>query len=98
MKIPSSRLYEGFGMLKGVEPVPWGRPRGSFLYPWYMTWVTFAAGAVVFLVVTPLMLLTSERWLAFVGLAFASVFVIDAVATTMIVFLRNRRKKRPKRS
>ena len=98
MKIPSSRLYEGFGLVKGVEPVPWGRVRGYLLFPWYGTWVTVAVAAVLFLVVTPLMYLTSERWLAFVGVAISLGFVIDAVATTMIVFLRNRRKKRPKRS
>lgn len=98
MKIPSSRLYEGFGMVKGVEPVPWGRVRGFLLFPWYGTWVTFAVGAVLFLVVLPLGMLTSERWLAFVAVALLPVYVFDAVATTMIVYLRNRRKRHPKRS
>ena len=98
MKIPSSSLYEGFGVVKGVEPVPWGKVRGTLLFPWYGTWVTFAASGILFLVVLPLGMLTSERWLAFVAVAFVPVFLIDAVATTMIVFLRNRRKKRSKRS
>lgn len=98
MRIPSTQFYDGFGLVKGVDPVPWGRPRGSALFPWYVTWVTLLVAAVLFLVVLPVGMLTGERWLAFVAVALLPFFWVDAIGTTMIVFIRNRRKKRSKRS
>ena len=98
MKIPSTQFYEGLGVVKGVAPVPWGRPRGSAFFPWYMTWVSLLLGAAVFLVVIPLGTLTSDRWPAFLGVALLFVCWLDVGGTTMIVFIRNRRKKRSKRS
>ena len=91
---PLKDRYEGFGLVKGVEPVPWGRVRGTFVLPGYTTWVTMAVAGVVFLVVSPLMLLTSERWLADVGVSLISLCVVDLIATTTIVVRRNRRRRK----
>ena len=91
---PLKDRYEGFGLVKGVEPVPWGRVRGGFVLPGYGTWVTIAVAGSVFLVVLPLMLLTSERWLADVAISLIFVCVVDLIATTTIVVRRNRRRRK----
>ena len=90
--------YEGFGALKGVQPVPWGRVRGSVMFPWYFTWVTACGFGFVLFVVAPLLWLTEARWLSLVGISVVPVLWIDWIATTVIVVRRNRRKKRSKRS
>ncbi len=91
---PDSNPYEGFGLLKGVDPVPWGRVRVNPVLPGYVTWFGLVAGLVGLGVFGPMLWLTTDFWPIPVILTLCALFWVDFVATTTVIVRRKRRKKR----
>ena len=91
---PFSADFDPLGLVKGIEPVPWGKVQAAPMLPGYFTWIFLSLGLVAFLVITPLSFLTSASWPTAVFLSLLSVCAADYVATTTIVVRSKRRKKR----
>lgn len=70
----------------------WGVVLSTPFYPWYFTWVTLAATVFMFAWVVP-MELTDERWMAFVAVSAMPVIWADIIATTVIIYRRNRHNR-----
>lgn len=69
--------------------VRWGAVLSLPMYPWYFTWVTWAASAHL-LAWSGLGRLTDQSWMAFVALPGFIIVLADITATTVITYRRNR--------
>lgn len=72
--------------------VRWGVVLSLPIYPWYFTWVSLAAAVFMF-AWGGLFAVTDERWMTIVAFSAIPIFWSDIIATTVIIYRRNRHNR-----